>query len=417
MPGVLDLGPTRAGIAICFEVAYDDLVRDTVRGGADLLVVQTNNATFGYTDEAVQQLAMSRLRAIEHGRSVAHVSTVGESALITPDGRVVARAGLFTPAVLEATLPLRTARTPADRLGGWAELGLAAIGLLGLRRAVPGLTSWAAARAARLGARRSHGPPGPGRGTDRARGGRVSESPSGSFRVLVVIPTYQERENVEPIVARVRAAVPDAHVLVADDNSPDGTGAIVDALAAGDDHVHVLHREGKQGLGRAYLAGFAWGMERGFDVLVEMDADGSHQPEQLPHLLTALEDADLVLGSRWVPGGRVENWPLHRKLISRAGTTLRPPGARRPDPGRHRRVPGVPDQHADRAGPGRRRVPGLLLPDRPGLAGRAARAAGRRGADHVRRARARREQDERRDRARVAGPGHAPGGWPTGPSR
>ncbi|GAA4354614.1 apolipoprotein N-acyltransferase [Angustibacter luteus] len=131
VPGVLDLGPTRAGIAICFEVAYDDLVRDTVRGGADLLVVQTNNATFGYTDEAVQQLAMSRLRAIEHGRSVAHVSTVGESALITPDGRVVARAGLFTPAVLEATLPLRTARTPADRLGGWAELGLALIGMLG----------------------------------------------------------------------------------------------------------------------------------------------------------------------------------------------------------------------------------------------------------------------------------------------
>jgi len=137
----------------------------------------------------------------------------------------------------------------------------------------------------------------------------------------VVIPTYQERENIEPIVARVRAAVPDAHVLVADDNSPDGTGAIVDALAAEDAHVHVLHREGKQGLGRAYLAGFAWGMDHGFDVLVEMDADGSHQPEQLPHLLTALEDADLVLGSRWVPGGRVENWPLHRKVISRAGTT------------------------------------------------------------------------------------------------
>ncbi|GAB3590901.1 apolipoprotein N-acyltransferase [Angustibacter peucedani] len=137
--GVLDLGPTRAGVAICFEVAYDDLVRDTVRGGADLLVVQTNNATFGYSDEAVQQLAMSRLRAVEHGRSVAHVSTVGVSALITPDGREVTRSALFTPAVLQAALPLRTATTVADRLGGWAELALVVLGLLGaVALAVPG---------------------------------------------------------------------------------------------------------------------------------------------------------------------------------------------------------------------------------------------------------------------------------------
>jgi dolichol-phosphate mannosyltransferase len=115
--------------------------------------------------------------------------------------------------------------------------------------------------------------------------------------------------------------VPDAHVLVADDNSPDGTGDLADALAAADDHVHVLHRKGKEGLGAAYLAGFAWALERGYEVVVEMDADGSHQPEQLPDLLRRLRDADVVLGSRWVPGGRVVNWPLHRKLISRGGTT------------------------------------------------------------------------------------------------
>jgi dolichol-phosphate mannosyltransferase len=139
--------------------------------------------------------------------------------------------------------------------------------------------------------------------------------------VLVVVPTYDERENLEPIVARVRASVPDAHLLVADDNSPDGTGQIADALAAADDHVHVLHREGKAGLGAAYLAGFAWGLERGYQVIVEMDADGSHRPEQLPDLLAGLADADVVLGSRWVPGGRVVNWPVHRKLISRGGTT------------------------------------------------------------------------------------------------
>jgi apolipoprotein N-acyltransferase len=128
--GTLDVGPVRAGVAICFEVAYDDLVRDTVRDGADLLVVQTNNATFGYTDEAVQQLAMSRLRAIEHGRAVAHVSTVGVSALIAPDGRELARSGLFTPAVLEATLPRRTQLTLADRLGSWPEAVITGAGLL-----------------------------------------------------------------------------------------------------------------------------------------------------------------------------------------------------------------------------------------------------------------------------------------------
>ena len=149
----------------------------------------------------------------------------------------------------------------------------------------------------------------------------MSSSEPGQGPVLVVVPTYQERDNIEQIVARVRHSVPDAHVLVADDGSPDGTGDVADALAAADDHVQVLHRESKQGLGAAYLAGFAWGLERGFDVLVEMDADGSHQPEQLPRLLDALRDADLVLGSRWVPGGKVENWPVHRKLISRGGTT------------------------------------------------------------------------------------------------
>jgi apolipoprotein N-acyltransferase len=138
-PGVLRLGPVTAGVAICFEVAYDDLVRDTVRGGADLIVVQTNNATFGYTDEAVQQLAMSRLRAMEHGRAVAHVSTVGVSALIRPDGSVVRESGLFTAEVLQARLPLRTSLTLADRLGSWVELvlslgGVAGALALGLRR-------------------------------------------------------------------------------------------------------------------------------------------------------------------------------------------------------------------------------------------------------------------------------------------
>jgi dolichol-phosphate mannosyltransferase len=139
-------------------------------------------------------------------------------------------------------------------------------------------------------------------------------------KVLVIVPTYNEAENIEPIVGRLRAAVPEAHVLVADDNSPDGTGALADALADADDHVHVMHRQGKEGLGAAYLAGFRWGLERGFEVLVEHDADGSHQPEQLPRLLAALEDADMVKGSRYVAGGSVVNWPKSRELLSRGGS-------------------------------------------------------------------------------------------------
>ena len=138
-------------------------------------------------------------------------------------------------------------------------------------------------------------------------------------RILVIIPTYNEIDYVDRITSRVRSAVPEAHVLVADDNSPDGTGKRADELAAADESIHVMHRLGKEGLAAAYMAGFAWGLERGYDVLVEMDADGSHQPEQLPLLLDALRDADLVLGSRWVPGGEVVNWPKSREVLSRGG--------------------------------------------------------------------------------------------------
>ncbi|WP_424851435.1 polyprenol monophosphomannose synthase [Streptomyces sp. SAI-129] len=157
-----------------------------------------------------------------------------------------------------------------------------------------------------------------GDGTTAVAGRERRFGPLGT--ALVIIPTYNEAENIKAIVTRVREAVPEAHVLVADDNSPDGTGKIADELAAGDDHVQVMHRKGKEGLGAAYLAGFRWGLEHGYGVLIEMDADGSHQPEELPRLLTALKGADLVLGSRWVPGGRVVNWPKSREIISRGGS-------------------------------------------------------------------------------------------------
>jgi dolichol-phosphate mannosyltransferase len=137
--------------------------------------------------------------------------------------------------------------------------------------------------------------------------------------VLVIVPTYNERENLEIIAERLHAAVPDAHLLVVDDDSPDGTGGLADELVARTDWVDVLHRSGKEGLGAAYVAGFRWAREHGYDVVVEMDADGSHAPEQLPRLLAALEHADLVLGSRWVDGGEVVNWPKSREILSRGG--------------------------------------------------------------------------------------------------
>jgi dolichol-phosphate mannosyltransferase len=137
--------------------------------------------------------------------------------------------------------------------------------------------------------------------------------------VLVIIPTYNERDNVEAIVGRLLITLPDVQVLIVDDGSPDGTGKIAEAMHAEDSRINVLHRSEKAGLGAAYIAGFAWGLDRGFDILVEMDADGSHAPEQLPDLVAALDHADLALGSRWVPGGHVVNWPKSRELLSRGG--------------------------------------------------------------------------------------------------
>jgi dolichol-phosphate mannosyltransferase len=144
-----------------------------------------------------------------------------------------------------------------------------------------------------------------------------------SQRALVIIPTYNELENLPLIVGRVHAALPDVHVLVVDDGSPDGTGELADELALADpDRVHVMHRTAKDGLGAAYLAGFAWGLSRQYSVLVEMDADGSHAPEQLHRLLDAVDaGADLAIGSRYVQGGTVRNWPWRRLVLSKTANT------------------------------------------------------------------------------------------------
>jgi len=143
------------------------------------------------------------------------------------------------------------------------------------------------------------------------------------LRTLVIIPTYNELENLPLILDRVHKARPDVHVLVVDDSSPDGTGDLADERARADpDRVHVMHRTAKDGLGAAYLAGFAWGLARQYGVLVEMDADGSHAPEQLYRLLDAIDNgADLAIGSRYVEGGTVRNWPWRRLVLSRSANT------------------------------------------------------------------------------------------------
>jgi dolichol-phosphate mannosyltransferase len=144
----------------------------------------------------------------------------------------------------------------------------------------------------------------------------TGERDAAAGRVAIVMPTYNERQNLEIIAGRIREAVPDADLLVVDDNSPDGTGDLADKLAERDPHVQVLHRTEKAGLGRAYVAGFSRALDAGYDLIVEMDADGSHRPEDLPKLLAAAAGADAVIGSRYVPGGTVVNWPKSRAFLS-----------------------------------------------------------------------------------------------------
>src|SRR3954464_10600948 len=137
---------------------------------------------------------------------------------------------------------------------------------------------------------------------------------------LIVVPTYNERDNVRGVADKFLAALPGTELLFVDDNSPDGTGALLDELAAADPRIHVMHRAGKLGLGTAFVEGFGWGLERGYEYLFEMDADGSHDPKYLPEMLALAEDgADAVIGSRYVPGGGTVNWGLGRKIISRGG--------------------------------------------------------------------------------------------------
>ena len=143
-----------------------------------------------------------------------------------------------------------------------------------------------------------------------------------SRKVLLVTPTYNERDNLETFISSIHASQPEAHVLVVDDNSPDGTGKIADDIAARDSRVNVMHRPGKMGLGTAYVQGFGWGIDRGYDIIIQIDADLSHDPRYLADMFRAFDEgADLVIGSRNIPGGTVDGWGPGRHFISKGGST------------------------------------------------------------------------------------------------
>ncbi len=278
------------GTPICYENSFPEIPRQMVREGAAFLVLTTNNASYEETAASRQHLVMSRLRAVETGRYVVHAAVSGISAIIDPSGRVLAASGLFEPAVTRARIRASSATTPYVRWGDWAVwvAGALALGALALPRR-------------RRGADREAAP--------------LPERP----RTLVVLPTYEERATIGEVLAGLLALPQRLDVLVVDDASPDGTAEVVRELAAGDPRVRLLERPGKAGLASAYLTGFTLGLAEGYDLVVEMDADLSHRPEQLPALLAAARRHDLVIGSRYVPGGGVRNWSRARLALSRAG--------------------------------------------------------------------------------------------------
>jgi apolipoprotein N-acyltransferase len=284
-------GVPRFGTPICFENSFPAIPRAFVNDGAAFLVVNVNNASYGTTAASDQHLQMSRIRAVEDGRWVVNAAVSGISAFIDPSGRVTASAGLFEPTVLRATIRASDARTPYVRWGDWAVwlCGGLVLVLIALPRGRP-----ATAPAAPL--------------------------PPRSRRAIVILPTYEERETIEVVIARLLALPERVDVLVVDDSSPDGTGGLVEAIAARDPRVRLRTRPRRSGLGSAYLEGFADALGGPYDLVVEMDSDLSHDPDDLPGLLAAAADRfDLAVGSRYVPGGSVTDWGRGRRWLSRAG--------------------------------------------------------------------------------------------------
>jgi apolipoprotein N-acyltransferase len=305
------------GTPICFENAFPDLFRRFVAKGAGLMVVSTNDSSFLLSPASREHVIMSQLRAAETGRWVVHAAISGQSAIVDPRGRVVARTGLFERTILRATIPASTARTLYVRWGDWFPWACG-IGVL--------LVLVAAAIRRRRG---SGGAPPAGEGPAEfpaaASDSRIEQgtpmpiSGGAEPRVLVILPTYNERATIAKVLAGVMDAGRNVDALVVDDGSPDGTADVVEAFSRENDRVALIRRSSKQGLASAYLVGFRRALADGYDVVVEMDADLSHRPEDLPALLETAATHDLTIGSRYVPGGSVSNWSRARLALSRAG--------------------------------------------------------------------------------------------------
>jgi apolipoprotein N-acyltransferase len=287
-PGRFAIGNLRFAAIICFENAFSDLVRDFVTEDEGFLVVSTNNSTFGVSAAPEQHIVLSELRAVESGRWVVHAALSGASAIISPSGEVIEQTGLFEQAVLRASIPTASGTTIYDAIGGW--LPLLFLILLGVAYLAP------------------------------RRGDPVPVAPLATdARAAVILPTYNERDTIEEVIQRVLASSERVDVLVVDDSSPDGTGDLVRKIADREPRVSLEDRPEKGGLASAYLDGFVLALSRGYDLIVEMDADLSHSPEELNRLLAGAENSHLTIGSRYVPGGRVQNWSLIRRVLSRGG--------------------------------------------------------------------------------------------------
>jgi apolipoprotein N-acyltransferase len=309
---LFDVRGVRVGTPICFENAYPDLFRRFVDAGAQVMVVTTNDSSFLESVASREHLIMSQLRAVETGRWVVQAAISGHSAVVDNRGRVVAETALFVPAILERTVPGSNARTAYVRFRDWFPWACGLVVLVALAFAV---------RSARQ--RGSGGPGGTDSSEEPPPAGERQQAPlpisGGARRTLVILPTYNERETIGAVLDGVLSSGPEVDALVVDDGSPDGTGDFVEGIAEGHPRVRLLRRAGKQGLASAYLLGFRKGVDEGYDLIVEMDSDLSHRPEDLPKLLEGSDTYDLTIGSRYVPGGAVTNWSRARLALSRGG--------------------------------------------------------------------------------------------------
>ena len=275
---------------ICFENSFPALTRAFVEEGAAFLVVPVNNASYGFTAASEQHLQMSRMRAVENGRWVVNAAISGVSAFIDPSGVVRSRTELFATDILRGRIRSSDARTPYTRLGDWFPW-LSVVVVLGV---------------VLIPKRRVSHP-------------ASLEPLPARPRSLVILPTFDERPTIEQVIRGVLDRPDDVSILVVDDSSPDGTADAVRAIAADDPRVRLRERPARSGLASAYLAGFDLALEEGYDLIVEMDCDLSHDPAELGRLLEAATKAGLVIGSRYVPGGSVTNWSKLRLGLSRAG--------------------------------------------------------------------------------------------------